>query len=409
MSKKKVDVAIVGGGLAGGLIALELHRQDPEFKFALIEQGTVLGGNHRWSWFTSDLDEYGVRLMDCFDQARWDAGYDVRFADHSRTLETGYRSLSSADFHAALIRLFPGCAVMLECSAETLDAEGVTLATGERIDARIVIDCRPFEPSEHLQGGWQVFLGKHLQLDQPHGLTKPTIMDADVDQNAPYGNGGAYRFVYTLPISETEIFIEDTYYADEPRFDRDLLSARVDSYARRHNWLGEVVAEETGILPVVTGGDFDAHRESIRIPGVAIAGARGGFSHPLTSYTVPIAVRNALDIAYHADTLLWDGETLRGMQLAAIVEQDAKAHWRQTGFYRMLGTMLFGAAEPDKRDRIFAQFYRRPLALIERFYRANSTFGDKARILRGRPPVSVVKALRALRSRGKPLVLEKPE
>ena len=43
----KCDVAILGGGLAGGLIALALRRKRPELDVLLIEESATLGGNHR--------------------------------------------------------------------------------------------------------------------------------------------------------------------------------------------------------------------------------------------------------------------------------------------------------------------------------------------------------------------------
>jgi lycopene beta-cyclase len=51
-----------------------------------------------------------------------------------------------------------------------------------------------------------------LKLTQPHGLIRPTIMDATV------GQGDAYRFVYLLPFDETTVLVEDTYYADARRW-----------------------------------------------------------------------------------------------------------------------------------------------------------------------------------------------
>ena len=398
MTEKSVDVAIVGGGLAGGLIALALHNARPELQLALIEQGKALGGNHRWSWFSSDLNPAGTALMDGFTQAQWDAGYDVRFSEHSRTLSSGYRSLASSDFHDALMDALPADAVHLNTTAASLDAAGITLDDGTRIAAHNVIDCRPFEPSKHLEGGWQVFLGRHMRLDTPHGLERPTIMDADVEQLAPHGNGGAFRFIYTLPLAADEVFVEDTYYADEPKLDRDVLASRIGAYCGAKGWQGATMAEETGILPVITGGDFAAYQASVAIPGVAIAGARGGFSHPLTSYTVPIAVENALAIA--------NAVSAGSADLTHFAEVRANAHWRATGFYRMLGRMLFGAAKPHERDRIFAQFYRRPQPLVERFYRGHSTWVDRISILTGRPPVTIASAIKALTTRGKPLITE---
>jgi len=393
------DLVIVGGGLAGGLIALALQRRAPGCRFLLVEAGRTLGGHHRWSWFETDLGAEAQALMGEFALNGWDEGYDITFPAYGRTLPTSYRSLASAEFHRALTAALPAERVMLEAKASVIDADGVTLADGTRIAARRVIDCRPFRPSKHLAGGWQVFLGQHFKCDKPHGLTRPVIMDASVDQVAPYGNGAAYRFVYVLPLSADEVFIEDTYYADQPKMDAGILKGRVAEYAHRMGWKGEVIDQEAGILPVVSGGNFRAALNEIAIPGVAVAGARGGFSHPLTSYTLPFAADNALAIAQ----LLANRPGVSGNELAAFCERRAKRHWRATGYYRMLSRMLFEAAEPDKRVVVFEHFYALRGQLVERFYAGRSTWPDRLRILTGKPPVTIPRAIRALFSPGKPL------
>ncbi|WP_296722214.1 lycopene beta-cyclase CrtY [Erythrobacter sp.] len=393
------DIVIVGGGLAGGLIALALHRHAPDCRFLLIEAGRTLGGHHRWSWFETDLAPQAKELMAGFALNGWDEGYDITFPGLGRTLPTSYRSLASAEFHAKLIAELPADRVMLGTKADSLDAGGVTLADGTRVAASRVIDCRPFRASPHLAGGWQVFLGQHFRCETPHGLIRPVIMDASVDQLAPHGNGAAYRFVYVLPLSPTEVFVEDTYYADQPKMDAEVLKGRVAEYAHRHGWKGEVIDSEAGILPVISGGDFAAAQAEIAIPGVARAGARGGFSHPLTSYTLPFAADNALAIA----RLIAARPALTGAELAAFCTRRAKRHWRATGYYRMLSRMLFEAAEPDKRVVVFEHFYALRGNLVERFYAGRSTLPDRLRILTGKPPVSIGRAIRALFSPGKPL------
>lgn len=390
MNGRALDLAIVGGGLAGGLIALAVHRAHPEMRIGLFEQGERLGGNHRWSWFASDLGLAGKALIGGFPASAWNGGYEVRFPAYGRVLATGYRSLASRDFDARLRRELPRETIRTGCRVETLAPEGIVLASGERIAARTVIDCRPFRPSAHLAGGWQVFLGRHIRTRGPHGIERPIIMDAAVRQH------GAYRFVYCLPLAEDEIFVEDTYYADAPQLDRPLLEQRIDRYCAALGWEGKTLGSEVGVLPVIAGGDFPRYRASLGDPGVVHAGARGGFVHPLTSYTLPLAVANALAIA---------GAARRpARELAALIEQRARKHWSATGFYRALGRMVFGAAEPDQRYRIFERFYRLPEPLIERFYAARSTPADKLRILAGRPPVPVHRALGALLGKGAPLV-----
>ena len=397
------DLVIVGGGLAGGLLALALHHHAPACRFLLIEHGATFGGNHRWSWFASDLPQAGQDLLAPFAQTIWDEGYDIAFPDYARTLPTSYCSLSSSDFHATLMAQLPAENLMLNTRVAALDAAGVILGDGRRIAASRVVDCRHFRPSARLAGGWQVFLGQHFRCDKPHGLTRPIIMDAKVDQVAPSGNGGAYRFVYVLPLSADEVFIEDTYYADQPRLDADVLRGRVAAYAKAQGWQGTVIGEETGVLPVISGGDFAAAQAEIAIPGVAIAGARGGFSHPLTSYTLPFAVDNALAIA----RLLVRQPDVSGKALAAFCDARARKHWRRMGYYRMLSRMLFEAAEPEERVVVFQHFYALSGGLVERFYAGQSTWPDRLRILYGKPPVAIGRAMRALVSRGIPLKVEK--
>ena len=58
--------------------------------------------------------------------------------------------------------------------------------------------------------------------------------------------------------------------------------------------------------------------------------------------------------------------------------------------------MLFLAARPETRYRILQRFYGLPEPLIGRFYAAQSSALDKLRILAGKPPVSIVPALKAL-------------
>ncbi|MFM7348994.1 MAG: lycopene beta-cyclase CrtY [Erythrobacter sp.] len=398
------DVVIVGGGLAGGLIALALHRHAPGTRFLLVEAGRTLGGHHRWSWFETDIRPAARSLMAGFALNGWDEGYDIAFPALSRTLPTSYRSLASAEFHRALMAELPAERVLLGTKAAALDAGGVTLADGTRIATPRVIDARPFKSSEALAGGWQVFLGQHFKCETPHGLTRPVIMDACVDQIAPYGNGEAYRFVYVLPLSEDEVFVEDTYYADQPKMDAEVLKGRVAAYAKAHGWKGEVIDQEAGILPVISGGDFNAALAEVAIPGVALAGARGGFSHPLNSYPLPFAVDNALAIA----RLLARRPEVSGQELAAFCRRRAKRHWRNTAYYRMLSRMLFEAAEPGKRVVVFEHFYALRGALVERFYAGRSTWPDRLRILTGKPPVAIPRAIRALFSSGKPFNTETP-
>jgi lycopene beta-cyclase len=371
------DLAIVGGGLAGGLIARAFAVKRPDISILLVERDSNLGGNHIWSFFDGDVADGDRWLVDPLVGQRWAAGHDVRFPGHCRGLETPYNSIPSTLFDTHLRDLL-GQRAMMGADVAAIDPQQVTLADGRSIRARAVIDARGGGDVSALRCGWQKFVGLRLRLDAPHGLERPVIMDATVPQI------DGYRFVYLLPADERTIFVEDTYYSDTPDLDEAGIEARIAAYANAQGWQVEAVLhKETGVLPVVHGGDFD--RFWPRDDPVARAGVRAGLFHPMTGYSLPDAVAFALWLVE---------QPLDG--LPAATRARAAAHWRAGGYYRLLGKMLFGAAKPDQRWRIFDRFYRLPAPLIQRFYAGRSTQSDRLRILCGRPPVPIRAAMHAL-------------
>jgi lycopene beta-cyclase len=158
-----LDIAIIGGGLAGGLIALALHRARPELRLQILERGDRLGGNHIWSFFASDVAPDGMALLEPLISHRW-PGYTVRFPAHERQLETGYHSIRSEQFDSVLRAALPTEAIRTGSDVSAITTGSVTLANGEEIAANAVIDCRGAGDLEHLNLGWQKFVGLELQL-----------------------------------------------------------------------------------------------------------------------------------------------------------------------------------------------------------------------------------------------------
>lgn len=381
---RDADIAVLGGGLAGGLIALALAKLRPDLRVILIERGEALGGNHVWSFFASDLSAEGQALAEPLVAARWQ-GYDVRFPGLSRTLGSEYRSITSHRFDAALRAALPPDAVWTGAEVLAATPTSVRLANGRTLSAGGVIDARGAAALPHLVGGWQKFAGQMVRTARPHGLVRPIVMDAAVEQV------DGYRFVYCLPFSADTVFIEDTYYSDGPELDLPALRQRIAAYAGAQGWdIAAIEGEETGVLPVIAGGSERAFRDAVDT-GVALAGVRAALLHPLTSYSLPTAMAFALDLARTPD--------LTGTGLCAFSRAWATRHWRAGRFYRMLSAMLFGAAAPAMRYKVLRRFYGLDEGLIERFYAGRTTMADKASILIGRPPVPLGAALRAIAGR----------
>ncbi len=376
-----LDIAIAGGGLAGGLIALALRRWRPGLRIALIEAGEAIGGNHRWSFFESDVDAEGMALLAPMIGRSWD-GYEVRFPAHSRTFATRYHSIRSADFDRVLRETLPSDAIRTGAKVIGANTHAVVLDNGERIEARGVIDARGAGDLTQLECGWQKFVGVEIDLAAPHGLDRPIVMDATVEQI------DGYRFVYVLPLEPNRVFVEDTYYSDLPAMDASTLEQRCLAYARDKGWVIEKVAHrEKGVLPVAKlGGAFEAYWRSGG--KTAKAGVRAGLFQPVTGYSLPEAVRTAMMIAARNDP--------SGEALCCALHAHAQRHWRAGRFYRMLDTMMFDGAGTEDRYKILERFYTLDPALIERFYAGRSRWSDKLRIVSGKPPIPVGRGLKAL-------------
>lgn len=374
------DIAILGGGLAGGLIALALHEARPDIRLQLIEAGPALGGNHIWSFFEGDVGAEGRALLEPMISHRWN-GYEVRFPAHRRALDTAYHSIRSDQFDAVIRDALPADAIRTGVAVKSAINDHVILESGEEIAARAVIDCRGAGDLDALDSGWQKFVGLELELSEPHGLARPIIMDATVEQI------DGYRFFYSLPFGPKRIFVEDTYYSDAPDLDAALIEERTLAYAAAQGWqVAEIVHREKGVLPVVCNGAFGEYWRSTG--AVPKAGVRAGLFHPVTGYSLPDAVRSALFIAGHADL---SGEALHGRLFARAAQR-----WRETSYYRMLDSMMFYGAGTEDRYKILERFYRLSPALISRFYAGRSRWTDKLRIVSGKPPIPVGRGLKAI-------------
>lgn len=380
MASQRLQLIIAGGGLAGSLAALALVQRRPDVDFLLVEEAPSFGGNHIWSFFDTDVSAANRKMLQPISPRHW-TDHEVRFPGRQRTIELGYNSLRSRDLDAA-VRLHLGPKrYRLHSKIQEVGASHIVV-DGERTEADAVVDARGASPTSALTLAWQKFVGRTYRYAIPHGRTRPVIMDALVEQH------DGYRFIYTLPLDDRELMIEDTYYSADPKLDPDELGTGLDAIASQHGTF-ELTGEETGVLPIVLNGDIEALWPK-DAPPVARFGMRGGFFHPTTGYSLPDAVRNAAILCEQSD--------FQPEALHRLFRDRGGRLWEERRFFQLLNRMLFHAAQPDQRYRVLEHFYRLPVPLIARFYAAELTAFDKMRILSGRPPVPIGRALAALRA-----------
>jgi lycopene beta-cyclase len=374
LHSRVLDLILVGGGLAHGLLAWRLLQTRPDVAFVVIEAGPTLGGNHTWSFHGTDVTGEQLEWLWVLAAKSWPS-HDVIFKTGDRRIGGGYHSITSEGFHWKLKEQLKD-RLRLKTKVTSLTSTSVTLSTGETLEAKAVIDGRGFSSTPDWPCGYQKFLGMDVELTTPHGLEVPLLMDGRVEQH------GAFRFVYLLPWDDKRVLIEDTYYADTAGLDLDVLRARIRLYLKERGLeIATVHREESAALPIPLTGDaptFD--RPTL--------GVGGGFFHATTGYSLPFAVELAHEVAKRT--------SFDAAELTPWLQGWAKRHWASQGFFRLLNRMLFKGADPDERVRIFESFYRHDESLIAHFYAGRLTNFDILKVLaRGSKTVPFPRAFKA--------------
>lgn len=376
MSKmNQYDCIIVGGGLAGSLLFYGLKSIHPAAKILLIEKNSTLAGNHTWCFHEADISWSKHQWIRDLISRSWDQ-YEVIFPRYQRTLRSAYHAIQSEKLHQFLSTRYSD-SILLNLEILSLSKNQVELSSGQVIHAPCVVDARGWREISGPVCGYQKFVGLDLKLKKPHALEGVRLKDVTVKQI------DGYRFVYVLPWSSDQILIEDTYYSNSSQLDVKEIKQRILAYAQKENWeVEEVLREESGCLPLVSS------TQKVEDEGPVVLGARSGEYQPVTGYTFPQTFQRIEELLLQQefDTELWK------KKLWSVGQQDK----RQRFYFHFLNKMLFYAADPDNRYKVLERFYRLPQGLIERFYRGKLSVGDQLRILIGKPPVPIGKAIKSI-------------
>jgi lycopene beta-cyclase len=379
----KYDLVIVGGGLAGSLLLAGIRHHHPRIKILLLEKSQTLGGNHTWCFHQHDLPEKSKIWLLPLVSKVWDS-YEVRFPTYSRVLNSKYFCIKSEDLHEKISKVYEksirfNCEVISWQRTHSLEKGTVLqLSDGSTLNAGTVIDARGWVHTFAASSvGWQKFVGLEVKLKAPHGLQRVLLKDVTITQI------DGYRFFYLLPFSETELLVEDTYYSNHAILKDERIEQEIKKYIEEKGWEIETIKrKEIGCLPL-TMYPVTASRSESSI------GAASLIFNPVTGYTLPMTLQ-LIDQILESSSLTENGIAAQAKKIRQQFSSNEK-------YYRLLNRMMFLAAEPTRRYLMLERFYRLNEDLIQRFYSGQLGPWDRFRILFGKPPVPIFKALRVLR------------
>jgi lycopene beta-cyclase len=279
------DIAILGGGLAGLSLALQLVEHGVTAPIDLIEPRTRYDDDRTWCFWDGEPHPFEAQVAN-----RWPAW---RVSTHAGTTEC-------RSDRAAYARL-PSDAVYASALDRLAQAPNVRLHRGVRVHARtgrqvdtdlgrlapdLVFDGRPPAREEIPSDGLlQQFVGRRVAL--PDGRLDTACCDL-MDFRVPQDLGIA--FLYVLPLAPDQALVEITVFAAhaQPQAALDGLLDR--ALADRFGDAWRTLGRERGAIPMCPGLGQGIEPEDGAIP----IGTRAGAPRPATGYAfLPIQRHSA--------------------------------------------------------------------------------------------------------------------
>lgn len=370
------DVVILGGGLAGLSLGTRLIGAQG-CRTLIVEPRTDYVRDRTWCYWP--LVEHPFRAAVSKAWPRWEVtrrgrgnGGAVTAAQASPGLpyemipsDRLYGAARDAISRSEAVELRLGCRAL--ATREHADRVSVETSAGT-VTAAAVFDSRPPPP---IAGDLvQRFLGQEVTADRPvFDPGRVTLMDFAVPQ-VP----GVVHFLYVLPTSPTEAFVEDTWFAPADAALPDYRATIRTYLAERFGIADYAVGfEEEGGIPMSPG--LQAASTAGRVITI---GTAGGAVKPSSGYGFTGVQRMTGAIA---------ADLLAGRRPTPFQPRSATARWMDAVLLRALRRCPEDA--PHIFERLFARC--RPEPLI-RFLNDVGSPADIARVIAAMPKIPMIAA-----------------
>ena len=286
------DIGVLGSGPAALSIAAACVRRGASVVLIAPEPRAKWKPNYcLWQ------DEIAPSMESCIEHVWLRAGVETTLG--SQCLDRSYAKLDTEAFQRLLWdRLICGEVEVVADRAAHLEhgSNGTRIETtsGASRHARVVIDASggktSFVRRAHLRPpAFQTAFGLLLQTtEHPFDPSQMVLMDF---RPAPHEPTEPPSFLYVLPLSNQEVFVEETSLALRPAMDFELLRSRLEA---RLSELGlgqsERLAEEYCSIPMGLG---------LPILGQSVVpfGAAASMVHPASGYLISHVLRKAEPVA----------------------------------------------------------------------------------------------------------------
>ncbi|EJW21682.1 hypothetical protein IMCC14465_14780 [alpha proteobacterium IMCC14465] len=294
--RRRADVGIIGGGLAGLSLAYYLS-QFHDLKILVIDDG-MPKPDHIWGFWDNGSPHLALAREQALSQWwHWQVAAPGN-AHVMRGEGYHYYAVSSASYMKALadkcaranVRFINGTVMKTSINE---DYTRMLMKDEQIVTAHHVFDTVNYiAPYDCMK---QHFLGQHIRVNK-NSFNPGQIMLMDF--RVPQQDG--IHFMYLLPFSEKKAFIESTVFSQtqlEPEWYREQIAQYINRSLHLKNEQVTVLKEEVGVLPM-------SKVKSKQGEGCIPFGVAANAMRASSSYAFAQINRQAYDYA-RAETLLW--------------------------------------------------------------------------------------------------------
>ncbi len=380
----RVDLVIIGGGLAGLSLAARLARGGYAGRVAVLEPRVEYVDDRSWAFWTragSAPPAVASRHWSRWQFSRQD-GEQVTCSAEG----WNYAYVRALDVYRAALKSIASCPTVtlaLGARAGAVSRRGQQLSVitnaGE-ISTRLVIDTRPPAVERFSRSiMFQCFSGRELSFDQP--VFDDTRVELMTDMRA---DALGFVFSYVLPLSPTHALVEATRFSTRA-LSQAQLSADLDQLLARRGWTqGEVLRSEGAVLPMGLPSPDPAEA----VAGVVRAGQGAGALRAASGF-------GFLRIQAWAERCA--RALLQGQPPIGHPSEPRVRGWMDQVFLRAL------ARDPERSPEFFLRLAASvPGEAFVRFMSDQGRWRDHARIVAALPPGPFLQAIHGQPFRTRP-------
>lgn len=305
------DVAVIGGGPAGLILAHALL--EAGFSVCIVDVNPEKPWKHSLCFWKKELDSlvssksFQYLFMDAVEK-EWSSAEVNLIGRTKYTIESTYAKFDSERLQSNLKNAIRdlGGSIVADSVNSIEDTETGSLVHGNQsYVARAVIVANGSNSSllsySDANPAYQVAYGQRLRLPSVWSTLSernPKSLGIDragfMDFQAPFGLNHQFSdppsFLYSLPLTSQEVFIEETVLATRDKVDWAMLKNRLE-LRKKELGIQQAIQLEEEYCTIEMGGGLPVFGRTLAF------GAAAGFVHPVTGFQVMRSIRTAPKLA----------------------------------------------------------------------------------------------------------------